>query len=159
MAIFSEFQLIIRSKTVLVQSQLSQYSYWPQRAPDLSEATPMIYHCVINADITQVVEGLGAGGIVPQRLFVELCSLFMVLFDKHGVTLVDKCRWVVAVGVHGEISIPVCLIIVLLLLEGKGQWEASIASRMVQIIVAVIQASLNPDDLVENNLNSKHSLC
>lgn len=69
----------------------------------------------ITAGVTQVVEGLGAGGIVPQCFFVELCGLFVVLFDEHGAALVDECRWVVAIGGHGEISVAVRLVKVLLL--------------------------------------------
>lgn len=39
-------------------------------------------------DVTQVVQGLSAGGIVSQRFFVELCSLLIVLLGKHCVALV-----------------------------------------------------------------------
>lgn len=66
-------------------------------------------------DVTQVVEGLSARGIVPQSFFVKLCSLFIVLLDEHRVAFVDKCCRVVAISVHGEVSISVSLVKVLLL--------------------------------------------
>lgn len=66
-------------------------------------------------EATQVVEGFRAGGIVPQCFFVELHSLFIVLLDEHGVSFVVKCCRVVAIGIHGEVSISVSLVIVLLL--------------------------------------------
>lgn len=37
---------------------------------------------------TQVVKCLCAGRVVPQGLFVELCSLFVVLPGEHCVALV-----------------------------------------------------------------------
>lgn len=69
----------------------------------------------MDMDVTQVVEGLGAGRIIPQSFFVELCSLLIVLFDEHRVALVDKCCRVVAISSHGEVSVPVGLVVVLLL--------------------------------------------
>lgn len=65
--------------------------------------------------VTQVVEGLSAGGIIPQRFFVELCSLLIILLDKHCVAFVDKCCRVVTISVHGEVSVSLGLVIVFLL--------------------------------------------
>lgn len=69
----------------------------------------------METDVTQVVESLSAGGIIPQCFFVKLCSLFIVLLDEHRVAFVDKCCRVVAISVHGEVSISISLVIVLLL--------------------------------------------
>lgn len=66
-------------------------------------------------DATQVVEGFRAGRIVPQCFFVELRSLFIVLPAEHRVAFVGKCCRVVAIGIHGEVSISVSLVVVLLL--------------------------------------------
>lgn len=77
----------------------------------------------MRAGVTQVVKGLSAGRIIPQRFFVKLCSLLIVLLHKHRVALVDeRCR-VVAIGVHGEVRISIGLVVVLPLSEGKGQRE------------------------------------
>lgn len=75
---------------------------------------PPLYS-IMDMDVTQVVEGLSAGGIIPQGFFVELCSLFIVLLDKHRVALVNECCRVVAISGHGEVSVSVSLVIVLLL--------------------------------------------
>ena len=47
------------------------------------------HQCSYKERITQVIEGLRAGGIIPQCFFVEFCSLFIILFDKQSVPLVD----------------------------------------------------------------------
>ena len=70
---------------------------------------------MMEMDVTQVVEGLGAGGIVPQSFFVELCSLFIVLLHKHSVSFVDESGGVVAISRHGEVSVSVSLVIIFLL--------------------------------------------
>lgn len=64
---------------------------------------------------TQVVERLRAGRVVPQSLFVELCSLLVVVPAEHRVALVVERRWVVAVGVHGQVGVAVGLVVVFLL--------------------------------------------
>ena len=74
-------------------------------------------------ELTQVVEGLGAGGVVPQGLPVELLRLVVVLPHEARVALVDERRGVVAVRAHGQVGVAVRLLVVLLL-EGpppRGQ--------------------------------------
>ncbi|TNN60903.1 hypothetical protein EYF80_028898 [Liparis tanakae] len=70
---------------------------------------------------TQVVEGLGARGVVPQGLLVQLSSLLVVLLDEHRVGFVDDGGRVVAVGGHGEVGVAVGLVVVFLLHGGRDE--------------------------------------
>lgn len=81
----------------------------------------------IDEQRTQVVECLRAGRVVPQGLFVELGSLLVVVPAEHRVALVVERRWVVAVGVHGQVGIPVGLVEVFLL---SGDKEVNFGGRL-----------------------------
>lgn len=91
-------------------------------------------------EATQVVEGFRAGRIIPQRFFVELRSLFIVLLDEHGVAFVVKRCWIVAIGSHGEVSISVSLVVVLLLEQMKDQrgsiyWQQGSTENVLRLIL------------------------
>lgn len=74
---------------------------------------------------TQIVEGLCAARVISECFFKEFGSLLIVLFDEHCATFVIKCSRVITICRHGNVCIPLSLLIVLLLQQMKSQRGAS----------------------------------
>lgn len=70
--------------------------------------------------LTDVVQGLGARGVVPQRLPVELRRLLVVAVREHRVAFVRERRRVVPVRVHGQVRVAAGLREVVLLSEARN---------------------------------------
>lgn len=66
-------------------------------------------------DGTQIIEGLRAAGVIPECFFKELGGLLIVLLDEHRAAFVIKCPGVITVCRHGDVCVPLSLLIVLLL--------------------------------------------
>lgn len=76
-------------------------------------------------DGTQIIEGLCAARVIPECFFKELGSLLIVLLDEHRAAFVVKCSGVITVCRHGDVCVPLSLLIVLLLQQRKSQHGAS----------------------------------
>lgn len=77
-------------------------------------------------DGTQIIEGLCAAGVIPECFFKELGGLLIVLLDEHRAAFVIKCPGVITVRRHGDVCVPLSLLIVLLLQQRKRQHGTSI---------------------------------
>lgn len=74
---------------------------------------------------TQIVEGLRTARVISEGLFKEFGSLLVVLFDEHCAAFVIKCSGVITICRHGDVCIPLSLLIVLLLQQMNSQRGAS----------------------------------
>lgn len=74
---------------------------------------------------TQIVEGLCAARVISECFFKEFSSLLVVLLDEHCAAFVIKCSRVITICRHGDVCIPLSLLIVLLLQQMKSQRGAS----------------------------------